>query len=148
MRHDRAAEREANLDGPEGSWRELVPASDAEGDISSRPSSLEIARRYVHQRRLRRDIFRADVFREPAWDILLDLYCARLSGKEVSIMDACIAAGVPSTTGLRYVRRLLATKLVTLRRDATDRRRSWVELTDVTVAQIESWLQATWPHVA
>lgn len=131
-----------------GTWRRPLPASDAEGDVSSgMSSSLEIARRYVQQRRLRRDIFRAEVFREPAWDILLDLYCARLSGKEVSIMDACIAAGVPSTTGLRYVRRLLATNLVTLRRDTTDRRRSWVELTDATVAQIESWLHATWPRV-
>lgn len=101
----------------------------------------------MQQRGTRRETFGADVFREPAWDVMLDLYCARLTGKEVSMMDACIAAGVPSTTGLRYVRRLLASKLVTRRRDVKDRRRSWVALTDQAAGQVERWLHDTWPEL-
>lgn len=118
----------------------------ASSGAASSWTPLELARRYLHQRGLRRDVFGVDVFREPAWDIILDLYCARLSNKEVSIMDASIAAGVPSTTGFRYVRRLLASKLVTRRRDIKDRRRSWLRLSDEAATQIEAWLMATWPE--
>lgn len=59
-------------------------------------------------------------------------------------MDACIAAGVPSTTGLRYVRRLLASGIVARRRDVRDRRRSWLILSDNATDQVEAWLEATW----
>jgi DNA-binding MarR family transcriptional regulator len=107
--------------------------------------SLELARHYLRQRRLRRDALGGDLLREPAWDIMLDLFCAKLTGREVSIMEASVAGGVPSTTGFRYVRRLLASKVVTECRDAKDRRRSWVELSEEATRQVEAWLHASWP---
>lgn len=133
------------------------PAEDSGRDTCSEPvsrdkrlvdvsKSLALAKRYLHQRGLRRTAFGADVFREPAWDVMLDLYCARLLGKEVSVMDACIAAGVPNTTGLRYVGRLLASGIVAKRRDALDKRRSWLDLTDEASDRVEAWLHATWPE--
>jgi len=100
--------------------------------------------RHVRQRDRRREALGADMFREPAWDILLDLYCAGLAGRDVSIMDACAASGVPATTGLRYVRRLLASKLVVRVDDASDRRRSLVRLSSETSERMEAWLRETW----
>lgn len=106
--------------------------------------SADSARRYLQQRGLRRAAFGADVFREPAWDIMLDLYCSLREGVKVSIMDACVASGVPSTTGLRYLARLVETGLVIRRHDEDDARRTLVELSSTAAAQIEAWLHATW----
>jgi hypothetical protein len=41
-----------------------------------------------------------DLFADPGWDILLDLYAARQEGKQVSVSSLCIAAAVPPTTAL------------------------------------------------
>lgn len=106
----------------------------------------ELAKRYIRQRRVRADAFGADLFRDPAWDIVLDLYCSRTSGKLVGVMDACIAAGVPLTTAHRHVRRLLDATLIVTRRDPHDRRRSWLELTDAAAKLVEIWLERTWPE--
>lgn len=109
--------------------------------------SLRLAERYIKQRLARSDVFGVDAFREPAWEIMLDLYCAQARGNRVSIMDACIAAQVPSTTGFRYVDRLLNARLVIRRPDDDDRRRSWLLLTEEAVNKIERWLNETWPEV-
>jgi hypothetical protein len=61
------------------------------------------ARQLWWERRLRTRYFPADLFAEPAWDILLYLYASEAEGESVTVGSACRAASVPSTTGLRFL---------------------------------------------
>lgn len=86
-------------------------------------------RQLIRQRRARARYFPPDLFADPAWDILLDLTAARLEGASVPISSLCIAAGVPTTTALRWIATLVDLGLLTRRSDPADRRRVFVELT-------------------
>jgi hypothetical protein len=44
---------------------------------------------------MREQFFGPDLFADPAWDILLDLYAARLEQQRVAVSSLCIAAAVP-----------------------------------------------------
>jgi len=90
---------------------------------------LEVARIEYSNRRIRSEIFDAQLFGEPAWDILLDLYISSMTGRPVTVSDACIAACVPPTTGLRYVRNLCNAGLLRRETDDTDKRRYFLRLT-------------------
>lgn len=81
-------------------------------------------------RRQRSRFFSADLFGEPAWDLLLDLFIARLEGKMITVTSACIAADVPVSTALRWIGVLEAQGLVERSRNAGDQRSIWVRLTD------------------
>lgn len=80
------------------------------------------------------------LFSDPAWDMLLDLAEARLSGKRVSVSSLCIAANVPATTALRRIGDLVAENLATRIRDPEDGRRVFVELTDDAFAQMMAYV--------
>src|SRR3546814_1454123 len=54
----------------------------------------------------------SELFGEPAWDMLLDLYAAALEGRRLSVSSSCLAAGVPPTTALRWQRLLVERELV------------------------------------
>lgn len=80
-----------------------------------------------------------DVFAEPAWDILLDLYIGWLRDDVRSVSSASIASAVSISTGLRYLRRLQRAGLVECGGDRDDRRRSFVWLTPRALAAFETW---------
>jgi len=68
---------------------------------------IEIADGLYRLRRRREALmspaFGADLFADPAWDILLDLYVKNGRNEDVSVTQACSAAVVPVTTALRYI---------------------------------------------
>jgi len=70
-----------------------------------------------------------ELFGEPAWDILLDLLRAELAGDPISVSSACIAADIPASTGLRWLKVLEQKGLVTRQYDPRDARRTFVVLT-------------------
>ena len=82
------------------------------------------------ERRRRERIFSLDLFGEPAWDILLDLFSAHLQNKRVSVTSVCIAANVAPTTALRWITELQENKLIERFDSETDRRVKWIRLTD------------------
>lgn len=94
------------------------------------PALGEYAAHIYRNRRKRDEIFGDDdLFRDPAWDILLDLYIAAHQGVEVSVTSACVAAAVPETTALRWLKVLEKADLVTRERDKRDHRRVMVRIT-------------------
>jgi DNA-binding MarR family transcriptional regulator len=101
---------------------------------SSRPRTL---RRAARQSRL----FPADLFGEPTWDILLDLYVAGRESRRVPTTSACIGAHVPPTTALRWLRILEARGFVERESDGKDGRRTFVRLT-VRNAAMDDFLDA------
>lgn len=100
-----------------------------------------LVRRMIKLRRDRDRHFPAEIFADPAWDMLLDLMAARLEGKRVPVSSLCIAAAVPTTTALRWVRSLTEAGLIERRTDPTDARRSHVELSEASVAAMMAYLR-------
>lgn len=84
----------------------------------------------IRARRLREDLFGVGLFADPAWDILLDLMAARIEGRSVAVSSLCIAAAVPATTALRWIKQLTEAGLLRRVADPDDGRRVFIELTD------------------
>ncbi|GGC26428.1 hypothetical protein GCM10011371_12520 [Novosphingobium marinum] len=110
----------------------------------SRPATdrylLARARELYGARRFRKEHFPEDLFAEPAWDILLDLYIATLEKRRISVTSACIGADVPPTTGLRWLQLLEKRGLVARETDERDLRRCFVKLSKEGLRQMDAYL--------
>jgi DNA-binding MarR family transcriptional regulator len=121
------------------------PKSDYDGPtVSSRD-----VRQVIRQRRLRDELFDSELFADPAWDMLLDLYAARLDRARVSVSSLCIAAAVPATTALRWIKTLTETGLFERKADQHDARRIFVQLSDgATTAMHRYFARLSDPRLA
>lgn len=90
----------------------------------------KMVRRMLRQRRMREQYFPADLFADPAWDMLLDLYAARLERQPVSVSSLCIAAAVPATTALRWIKTMTDAGLFLREADPHDGRRIFIALAE------------------
>ncbi len=100
-------------------------------------------RETIKLRRMRDDHFKADLFADPAWDILLDLMAAQMEGKTVSVSSLCIAAAVPPTTALRWVTGMTESGMLVRRLDPTDARRVFIELSQDTADRLLAFFTST-----
>jgi DNA-binding MarR family transcriptional regulator len=100
--------------------------SSSAGDVP--PLSVETVRSVIRARRLRARYFRDDLFADPAWDMLLDLLQAEIAQLRVPVSSLCIAAAVPATTALRWLKTMVGQGLFVRRADPHDGRRVFVEL--------------------
>src|SRR3546814_20326038 len=73
-----------------------------------------IAQSEFHNRRRRDSLIRYDLFAEPAWDMLLDLYIEQHSGQPVAVDRLCAPAGAARTTALSWLALLIEQALVIL----------------------------------
>lgn len=106
------------------------PTKDAWSDLNQELMLTEAVKIYrTRQRRSRH--FSDELFGEPAWDMLLDLFAARLQKKRISVTSACTGSGVPSTTALRWLRVLEGMRLIERFDNEADQRVTWVRLTDL-----------------
>jgi DNA-binding MarR family transcriptional regulator len=110
--------------GPEETRRPEPVAPSA--DIP--PVSADIVRSVIRGRRLRSRFFEEELFADPAWDMLLDLLQAEIAQLRVSVSSLCIAAAVPATTALRWLKTMTDKGIFLRRADPHDGRRVFVEL--------------------
>ncbi|KQX25938.1 MULTISPECIES: winged helix DNA-binding protein [unclassified Sphingomonas] len=96
----------------------------------------------IRARRLREDLFGVGLFADPAWDILLDLMAARIEGRSVAVSSLCIAAAVPATTALRWIKQLTEAGLLHRVADPDDGRRVFIELTDRAATAMATYFAA------
>lgn len=109
----------------------VFPLADHRAAVDTDHESLaKLAVAMLRIRRLRADYLPDQLFGEPAWDMLLDLYVHRCQNERISITSACIAAAVPSTTALRWITELIEKGLAQREEDEHDRRRAFLRLTD------------------
>lgn len=119
-----------------------VPAEPGGGRRAGSPCDCQVAdwlKTYLRLRRARGRFLNGDLFADPAWDILLDLFVARAEGRLISTSSACIGACVASTTGLRWLRTLEAEGLVQRVADQLDRRQRFISLTPSAIAAVRGW---------
>lgn len=101
---------------------------------------IHLAKGLYKSRRRRENYFSFDIFGEPAWDMLIDMYIQKAGGKKVAVSDACIASSVPPTTGLRWITILEHQNLIVRIQDENDKRRVFLELSDQAYQKIERLL--------
>jgi hypothetical protein len=108
------------------------------------PEALEAAhvRAVIRARRMRDHFFRSELFADPAWDMLLDLMAARLEKQRVAVSSLCIAAAVPPTTALRWIKTLCDQGVFVRVADPEDGRRVFIELSESSAAAMENYFEA------
>lgn len=97
--------------------------------LHGEPSASEV-RAVIRMRRLRERFFDRDLFADPAWDMLLDLMAARIERVQVAVSSLCIAACVPSTTALRWIKTMTDVGLFDRVADPDDGRRIFIRLSE------------------
>lgn len=105
----------------------------------ARPVDAAFVRQIIRGRRERDRHFERDLFADPAWDMMLDLYAAGLECRNVSVSSLCTAAAVPPTTALRWISLLTAKGLLTRKADPVDTRRVLVELSDDATERMNAY---------
>lgn len=103
-------------------------------------TSPQFVRRILSARASRRQFFSADLFADPAWDILLELYALECEQRRISVSKLCLAAAVPSTTALRWLDKLQTDGMITRQADPLDARRVWVSMSQAGFVAMGSYL--------
>jgi DNA-binding MarR family transcriptional regulator len=105
------------------------------------PVTAATVRTLIAARWLRRDFLGHDAG-DPEWSLMLELYAARLEGREVHQTGLSVAAGVAQSTALQATRRLVEAGLFATRPDPRDGRKLLVALTAQAAERIRSYLTA------
>ena len=110
--------------GPSLTTRDIDPPGTAI------PSHLLVAAKLLGDLRQKQEAFlgRPGLFSDPGWDILLSILIDEGSGRPSYVKSVTIAAGLPDTTGLEWIRRLELHGLIISKADAADRRRRLLSL--------------------
>lgn len=114
----------------------LLSPEDATDDryLASAAKSLYAARR------LRDRHLHGELFGEPAWDMLLDLFIRGVDGKRTSVTSLAVASGVPPTTALRWIGTLQDAGLVVREEAEHDRRVAYLALSAAGYQSIRRFL--------
>jgi DNA-binding MarR family transcriptional regulator len=116
------------------------PFSEATSEGS--PGQPETAKRLIAERRTRMRFFDSELFGEPAWDIMLDLYIAHRECRNISVSSLTIASGVPATTALRRIQAMTVDGIIVRAADEHDKRRIFVTLSPAMISKMDSFLSA------
>jgi DNA-binding MarR family transcriptional regulator len=95
----------------------------------TRRQLTQLASKLYEARRGRDRLFDDKLFGEPAWDMLLALYCLPARGIVLSVTSLGYAANVPPSTGTRWQKLLLKRRLIKRGPHITDGRQQLVGLT-------------------
>lgn len=98
-----------------------------------------LVRQEIKKRRARDRFFPSDLFADPAWDLLLDLYAAFYEDRAISVSSACIASAVPATTALRWIKTLTDSGQIIRVPDEQDGRRVFVAISDKSREQLDAY---------
>lgn len=92
--------------------------------------------------RRRRHVLGEDLFSDPAWDILLELYASELEHQRHSIGSLTASVPVPATTVLRWIAELERLHLVSRSDDPRDQRRIFIGLSSEGSKRMISFFEA------
>jgi hypothetical protein len=122
---------------------QIKPSKPSKAPETDEPGpDAAFVRSIIRARRLRDQFLRGGLFADPAWDMLLDLMAARLEGNRVAVSSLCIAAAVPATTALRWIKALTDRGLFLRSADPEDGRRVYIELSDDAARALTAYLRA------
>lgn len=96
-------------------------------------------KRMVTLRTLKAELFSADTFADPCWDMLLELLLAELQNVTMTTNNLCMSAGIPVSTALRRITDLESDGYIERMRDKKDSRRNIVHLTQKSRASLQRY---------
>jgi DNA-binding MarR family transcriptional regulator len=96
----------------------------------------------LRARRARCQFFDAELFADPAWDMLLELFAAERGQHKISVSSLCVGSNVPATTALRWIQTLEKRHLLRRVGDPLDGRRFFVSLTEKGSRAMTAYFQA------
>lgn len=77
----------------------------------------------------RNEAFGADLFGEPGWDMMLELFLAKQQERRLSMKSLTIASNAPQTTAGRYLTQLIDQGFAACTEDPGDGRRKLIGIT-------------------
>lgn len=98
------------------------------------------ARRILKVRALRNSVFGPDIFADPVWDMMLDLFVEASAKRDVTLTSVALASGVPTSTALRQLKDMERRGVVE-RLPARDGRMFHVRLTRDALCKLRLVLQ-------
>lgn len=102
--------------------------------------AVDYARATMRRRILRRQLIGAEeLFGEPAWEMLIDLFIHEGEGRPLSTSDLCVTSTIPMSSALRLVQKLCDAGLVDRTPDLMDARRSFVRLQPATSHRLRAY---------
>lgn len=119
-----------------------ITISDVASALSIEDRHLARVRSETAKRDLRHQYFASELFGEPGWNVLVDLFDSSLRGRTVSVTDSCIASLAPPTTALRWIGRLEELGLVKRQRSSSDGRVFHLSLTEEAEKQLRAYFSA------
>jgi DNA-binding MarR family transcriptional regulator len=93
---------------------------------------------YLRMRRYREKLF-GEIFADPAWDMLLELYLAELEKRQLSVTAVSVAGAVPPSTGIRWITTMTEAGMIERVADPYDRRRTYLHLSKATYDLLDEW---------
>lgn len=101
----------------------------------------DLAKQLLAQRMARFDHFPAELFHEPAWDMLLALFVAHEDRQTMNVKTLVASAHAPVTTSQRWIDHLHKLKLIDRVIDPIDRRRMEISLSDRGLTAVTAYLR-------
>lgn len=117
-------------------------SDEADELLSEERRMAQLAEGILRQRRRRTDYFRASMFSEAGWDMLLELYVRDSCGASATAAQLLMAATTPTSTAARWLDYLEAEGLVVRRGHPLDPGTEFIELTDKAWQAMEAYLTA------
>ncbi len=106
---------------------------------AARITLVQLVEKTLQEHRNRYIVIDQALFREPAWDILLELFLAELKGERLSVSNACVSTNLPESTALRHLSNMEERGYIVRVRDENDRRRIYVELTQESLDRLRDY---------
>jgi CheY-like chemotaxis protein len=130
--------------------RQIRPQAHPAGGVSAVRENLPVDRNRMALddlraiRKARDQYFPSELFSDPCWEMLLDLYDAQLGDDEVTVTSLGAASGVPLTTAMRRMELLQQYGFIERLIDPNDRRRTVIKLTAVGLSAVEKFFESYW----
>lgn len=115
----------------------LIERAAGRADLGGDRSIGRYAEGLRRARSRRNALLGANLVRDPAWDMLLDLLAAYHSGEEICVKTLCVGADVAPTTALRHIDVLEQHGIVERAPHPRDQRRTLVRLRPEPAARLE-----------
>jgi len=132
---------------------EVPPASQQDSDFGalSRANDTQFVDEYrnllarlkqtIAARKERKKHLPTVEFKDPAWNILLELMLAHMEQAPITVTSLCLSTGVPTTTALRRLEDIVKAGLAERHSDPLDKRRILVRLTVRGVSAMTQYLR-------
>ncbi|WP_271299809.1 hypothetical protein [Sphingomonas sp. CV7422] len=118
-----------------------APVGTGEAQPATPLDARELAKQLLAQRLARFDHFPAELFHEPAWDMLLALFVAHEERRTMNVKTLVGSASAPVTTSQRWIDHLHKLKLIDRVIDPVDRRRMEISLSDSGYTAVTAYLR-------